>query len=412
MPSIRAADLFDGRAWLGPTAIHHEHGLIVAVEPAPRPHPADADVVLPGLVDCGVNAQGYLEGPAHGMPFLPEDAFAVLCLAAGALTVVDLGNDLGPLGHLEQRAEDADGPRVVSSVARVADRPTRRCDRAVCPGRLESYLDLLQAAGGALVACGDVDEATLAALAARSWRRSLTVVLSRCLAGAAPGLLFATGPWPAIPGFPAYRDPLVDPGDAGTPAPGWFAPQLEASARWSIDGLMSAPDATRAQAFLPYARHFQKPRGVVGRRIGRDVLSRLYGDRDPDAVNYPAEGWAQQFTMAGRCLAASGSGSPGLVPGDSLWLELARLESVCGTQTALRCATGSTQGLTLGWSSGLVAVGRPADLLVLRGASRRSGIGELRASLRTVLVRGHPHDVDALEARVLALNRQCEEALL
>src|SRR5205823_5323663 len=46
-----------------------------------------------------------------------------------------------------------------------------------------------------------------------------------------------------------------------------ICPSLEATARWTIDGLIEAEDAWMASPVLPFARHFAQSRGRIGRRI-------------------------------------------------------------------------------------------------------------------------------------------------
>lgn len=406
---MRTRELFDGTVWRGPCSILYQDGRITSVESLPEGSPVDADVVLPGLVDCGVTAQGYQEGPVRGNPYAPETAFATLCLAAGVLTVVDTGNDPGPLGHLTSMARGGVGPAIHYAVGRVADRPRRRGDR-VWRRDPSGPLGIEVATGAEFLSCGDVDSETLTAVLSAAASDRLTVVLARAAAIGAPGLLFARGGWPSIVGFPDA--PLFSREVAPTPDASWFAPQLRSRDLWTVDGLARVQGADRARAFLPYARHFDKPRGLIGRRVARDVLHRLYGDRDPSAVDYPVYDLTLSWAETGCCLAASGSGVAGLVPGDSLWHELVELEALLGTEAALRCATGSTAGLTPAWDAGRIAAGHPADLVVLRGADRSSGVAVLRAAIVAVVVGGRTHDVATLEDQLEDMNSRLQESLL
>ena len=126
MQAIRAAEAFDGSAFLGPTTVLVEGESIVGVE---RGHPDVPDgtevatydgTVLPGLIDCHVHLVsngdiGSLEAAGAASDEVLDAAIGASLAAelAGGVTTVQ---DLGDRGYrtLEHRA-DPGLPRVVAA---------------------------------------------------------------------------------------------------------------------------------------------------------------------------------------------------------------------------------------------------------------------------------------------------------
>jgi len=408
---IFAEDLFDGAQWTGPATVVVEGGQIAAVRPGGDPQDAELSgaAVMPGLVDSGVSAVGYTEVPSVDDPFGPEAAFAGLCLRYGVTTVIDVNNTLAGVAYLDALARSHDGPRVVAAGGRLSTAPSSRQDVLVDARSVDGVIAGQHAAGAQIVSVGDIaDAAVSAAVLTRARALSLAVAISRQVPCETPGLMFAAA------GALARMDELPPPdhedGDGGT----LLAPQLEAVARWTVDGLMHAHDAAEAAAFLPYARNFARSGGgAVGRRIGRTILRRYYGDRDPEAVR-DRDAPAVAALRARRCLASSGSGAAGLVPGASLWAELACLHAVAGAGSedgsVLFAATGAADELLGALRVGRVRPGYQADLLVLDAPGRGRDPGGLWESLTHVVVGGHPSPVETMASNVDATNLKAMKA--
>jgi hypothetical protein len=265
----------------------------------------------------------------------------------------------------------------VHAGGRLCTEPLGRTDVVVTDAATADRAVAANAAVGAtLVSVGRVtDPAVGAALAAAAAARGMPLVLSR------------QGPRRETPGLEVRT--------AGTAA---YVPQLEAAARWTVDGLLASTDAATAAPFLPYARNFARVKGMMGRRIGRDVLRGFYGDRDPAQLEPDREQRAAKHLADGTCLASSGAGAAGLVPGLSLWAELDRLAALGGPAAALTAATGAASTVVPG--HGLLAPGLPADLLLSRGAGRDSPPSALREGLIGLVVAGNGMEVATLAAEV------------
>lgn len=409
---IAAEHLWDGDRWCADVVVVVDGTAIRAVEragakpgagPAAAAGPADlrCRLLLPGLVDCGVLAEGYLEGPNTAQPFLPEEAFASLCLASGVTTVVDVGASLGPVTHLRDVAGTGAGPRILAAGVRLVSRPSRRADVRVRPGEVAPWLEALAAVGAPLISIGAAEDDLRAAALSAARARRLPVVIAP---SEHPGLEVWRARSAADQAGAAPQDPC------GETAQRWLIPQVEARSHWTVDGLLTVVGAERGRAFLPYARHFQRQRGFVGRRIARDVLTRLYGDRaagdDPDEVLRTAAAGL----VDGTVLAASGAGGAGLVPGDSLWAELARFALAAGNEAALRSATGSA-AKAFDPTVGVVRPGASADL-VLCDASPADGPAAWRGGLHTVVRAGRAWSVADVEERVRVLTDDAERLLI
>ena len=380
---IGAQKLFDGTRWLGPSVLTIHGGVIEEISRWDGVESVDhgSEVLLPGLIDSGAVVEGYLEGPAHGMPFLPEEAFAALSLAAGVTTVIDLGAGPNALAYFEELAAEGKAPMVFSSGARLVTEPTQRIDRVVRASTVESQLDALQAGDAALIRIGQMDQHLMAGIVESAHRRGMTVANSLHREPDAPGLV-ATKP-------------------DGTK---WLIPQMQAHAVWDVPGMLQETEAGRARTFLPYARHFQSRRGVVGRGIARDVLRRLYGDR-PE-ITPPTAETVGSAVEVGRCVAASGAGGVALVPGHSLWDELGRLGRV---ESVLATATSVASDL---WelAVGRIEPGAPADLVLLHQVEVESNPRSWRSAIKAVVAGGVLASVEDLESRLTQLVSVQEES--
>jgi hypothetical protein len=412
--TVAAGDLFDGYRWLGPSTLTVAGGEVVSVEPgaagaagAVGGATLRADAVLPGLVDWGVSAVGYADTPLVPHPFAAETAFARMCLRWGVTTVVDVANAPAPLAHLGELARRGAGPRLVHAGGRLCSEPTGRCDVLVDEGGADRAVAANELLGAALVSAGRLSGAGVrTAVVKAAAARGIPLVLSRQEPRETPGLLVAAElAGPGVPAVPGFGEPVGEPGRW------WYAPQLEAAARWTVDGLLAATDAALAAPFLPYARNFGRVKGFLGRRIGRDVLRGYYGDRAAADLGAGRERLAAAQLAAGTCLASSGAGATGLVPGLSLWAELDRLAALpgpdgrapAGPDAALAAATGVAGGLLPGRTGGVLTAGRPADLLLCDGVRRGAAPGELRAGLVAVVRDGVCDEVAVLAREVEAM---------
>jgi len=386
---IAAERLFDGFAWSEQQVITIAGDRIVAVEPDDATSSVElrAGVVLPGLVDCGAVATGYSERPLSD-PFAPEHAFAAMSVRYGVTTIVDMGSALQSIAAPDAIAAGR-RPRYVFCGGRLTDQPTLRTDLVVTESTTGPIVAALAAAGARFLALGcfldnGVRDRVLAEAAAFglpcAWSAS---------SGArdTPGWIWS--PQALSPSALGFHQAVPD---------CWVTPTVHHAARWTIDGLLEADEAHLAAPVLPYARNFRRSKGRVGRRIGRDVLSSLYGERPDHDLGTHRPHVAVDALTERRCLAASGAGNPGLVPGLSLWRELAGLAELTNPTDALYAATGapSAAGLT---PAGRVVVGGPADLLLLRPYDALAEIPN-PSLIDHLVLRGETTSVDDLSAHV------------
>lgn len=381
--TIVTDDLYDGSSWVGPASLELVSGRVARVSPSLAPDGLRAAAVLPGLTDFGVRATGYQE-PPFGHPFAPETAFAALCLAHGVTGVVDIASGAPVIAHLRGLSARDEGPRIAAALARLATEPTDRNDLTTSRDTVDATIASYYNAGADLASLGCLapETAQLARDAARS--AGLTVVETKDAAGKAPGLT-ATTP-------------------TGT---SYTVPQIEARARWTVEGLVTVPGGHLAAPFLPYARHFANGDNPASRRIAKKRLRRIYPDRHPlPALDDTA---IRRALLDGRCLASSGVGAAGLVPGLSLWRELEHLEQHDVPQpNLLHAATGAIRGalrqpIALG-------PGAPADLLLLGESGRGLDISSLRQAVAHVVVGGRVHARADLDATTTTLITDALEA--
>ena len=400
MPApIHARELFDGHRWHDGVRFTMFGGRIGQLDSSARPEPGDEPVacVMPGLVDCGAVATGYTERPTDD-PFRPERAFAKLCLRYGVTTVIDLGSSLPVAAYLGRSGQP--GPRMVHSGGRLVSVARTRNDIVVDATTVQTVLDTLTAARCPVLAVGAItDRQTENTIVRHARRRGLSIAWSARTADVdLPGWLWSVHP-ATVPRAPAlgFTAPVDD--------EMLVAPELEACARYTVDGLTDATEAWIAAPVLPYARHFAQSKGRQGRRIARQVLEPVYGDRHGEDLGpfRPIE--VARAAGDGRCLTASGAGRAGLVPGLSLWAEAQRIHDL-GTDEheALHAATGAVGALGIR-GVGTIREGGPADVLLFRSQPVVDGRLD-HEGLSDVLVKGVRHRIAEIAHEVDELTRQ------
>jgi hypothetical protein len=364
---VAAEEFFDGRAWRGAATVCLVDGAVGEVV-AGMDDSADilGAVIVPGCTDWGVSAHGYRE-QFGGDPFAPERAFAELSLGWGVTEVVDVNNTPAALSALQELGARDQGPRVIGAAARLARRPVSRTDRVVgADGDAAVRAAVQQVAGGAdLISCRDLTPDASDAVAEHARAAGLAV---------------------AVP----FADPDTPSLRVQTPDAMLVVPQLAVHERWAVDGLLAATDAPLAAGFLPYARHFQAPRGRVGRSFARAALRDLYGHRPPAD---PGRVLAWSETRSARLVASSGAGWPALVPGKSLWRDVALLAEALGPVRALRAACQRFDGRPA------IDIGRRAQLVVSAVEDPRDAVGEIGDRITDVIVGRTCHDATELRRR-------------
>lgn len=356
MIEVHADRLFTGTEWLTDvTVIGGER--IEAVRPGGRPSAIRAPLVLPGLVDAGVWAEGYLEGPGSGDgPFIPEEGLVSLCRAHGVTSLIDIGSPT-TVAHWLVRQQDINA---VSSLGRVCGKPSRRCDLVAEVSDLPRTIESLRSLGATHVVLGDVADLEMPEIDG-------SVVRTRQHDGV------------TLPGFSVHRG-----------SEEWIAAQATACSLWTVDDMLKGPDATMGRVFLPYLKHFEGAGNFMGRRIARGVLSKLYGDRSgEDLQGWPHEAVASRPSSS--LLASSGAGSAGVVPGQGLWSELQFLEEQVGFESALRAATAAPAAAFPALDAGLIEPGQRMDLLLCSQSA--TTIAALRGHLDAVVVGGRLSEV-------------------
>ncbi len=367
---IECDQMFDGDGWTGPTTIDISDGWIVSVLPAEvadsQPsgqHSLRSPTVIPGLVDFAVSASGYAESPSPTDPYLPERAYARMCLRYGVTSIVDVNNSVGPLSYLSSLSEDRQGPRLTHTAGRLATQSASRHDIVVSEDSAPSVMDAQFSLGAALVSVGWMNAETLDVVLGHAHDRGMAVLLGNQTSPETPGLV-------ALPGIRGGGGPGESLDQTGADIR-FRIPQLHACAHWTVEGILDAPNAHLAAPVLPHCRNFARSRGRIGRRIAQPIVGRYYPDRDPQLLHSGSEEATTGALIAGRCVASSAGGSTGMVPGLSLWAELARLAELGTLASALSSAT-SVPARLLSTASEDVAVGRirpgcRADLLLTSG---------------------------------------------
>ncbi|MFY9488701.1 MAG: amidohydrolase family protein [Solirubrobacterales bacterium] len=389
---IRADHVFDGTSWTGPADITVIDDRITEVAPV-GDSVVDHHVaaVTPGLIDVGVSASGYAEVPSSTDPYAPERAYARMSLRYGVTTLVDVNNSPAPLSYLGSLADAGDGPTIIASYGRLTTAPSGRHDHMVDSETASSVVDALVIAGARLISVGAVNEMVLDVILQSAERHGIPVVVARQTQPGTPGLMLVRRP--ADLAVALGRAALLVDEDV------YFLPQLHATQCWPVDGLLDAPDAHLATPVLPHCRNFLRSRGRIGKRIGRTIVGRYYGDREPGLLDPEADQRATVAAGAGRCIASSAGGETGVVPGLSIWHELERLEQSLDPEVAFACATSiPTRALGLA-DVGVVRPGARADLLLLDTA-QPSTAARLRDGLRAVVVQGRVLDARGLEEEV------------
>lgn len=358
MTDIHAERLFTGTQWITDVTVTGGDR-IDTIDGGRSPSAVSYPLVLPGLIDVGVWAEGYLEGPtSREHPFVPEEAFIALCRSHGVTSVVDTGSSCSVgrwlIGQHEINA--------VSSLGRVSSSPTRRCDHVVDAGHVSELASALQTLGAACLVIAEPDAVDVSGI-------SGPVVLTRERGGM------------TVPGFFVHR------GDRE-----WVSPQIIACSLWTVEGMLNGPDATLGRAFLPYLKHFAGEGNFMARRIARGVLKKLYGERRVEDL----DGWPDAAIKSrpdSQLLASSGAGAAGVVPGLGLWDELAALERHIGFEAALRTATSNPAAAIPALNSGVIEPGARMDLLLCDGDA--ASIAELREHMSAIVVAGAVSTIQA-----------------
>ncbi|MEA2151439.1 MAG: hypothetical protein QOD69_3269 [Solirubrobacteraceae bacterium] len=392
---IRADHVFDGDSWGASADITVLDGRIAAVTPVDD-SAADHHVaaVAPGLIDVGVSASGYSEVPSAADPYAPERAYARMSLRYAVTTVVDVNNSPGPLSYLRSLAQAGEGPAIIASAGRLTTVPSGRHDHLVDRETASAVVDELVAAGACLLSVGFTEPGVLEAILRVAERHDIPVVVGRQTQPATPGLMLVRRPEHLAAA--AGRRAVLAGGDV------YFLPQLHATERWPVEGLLDARDAHLATPVLPHCRNFLRSRGRIGKRIGRTVVGRYYGDREPALLDAEAGPRATAAASVGRCVASSAGGETGMVPGLSIWHELACLERSVEPEAAFASAT-SAPARALGLADvGVVRPGAHADLL-LSNTAQPVTASRLLEGLLAVVVRGRVLETRDLEDEVESL---------
>jgi hypothetical protein len=386
---IRADHVFDGDSWGGAADITVIDGRVATVTPiggsAVEHHVA---AVAPGLIDVGVSASGYAELPSSTDPYAPERAYARMSLRYGVTTLVDVNNSPGPLSYLRSLAEAGDGPAIIASAGRLSSAPSGRHDQLVDSGTASAVVDELVVAGARLISVGVAGAEVLAAVLRAAHRHGIPVVVARQTRPATPGLMLVRRPEHLAV---AFGNEAIAAGEDV-----YFLPQLHATARWPVEGLLDAADAHLATPVLPHCRNFLRSQARIGKRIGRTIVGRYYGDREPALLDAHAGRRATAAAAVGRCLASSAGGETGMVPGLSIWHELACLERSVEPEVAFACATSSPARALGKTDIGVVRPGACADLL-LSDTAQPATATSLLDGLRAVVAHGRVLDACDLQ---------------
>ncbi|MDN5892920.1 MAG: hypothetical protein L0H93_02745 [Nocardioides sp.] len=391
MTSTHAQRLFDGESWVDDVTIVEDGGMIVSLQ---QGHAAGADsvpTVLPGLVDSGAWIEGYVEGPLSDGPFFPESSFCTLCRAHGVTSVVDLGAGVGVARWLLHSPM----LNVLSAIARVCDIPTRRSDLVVDPTELGEVLECLQTLGARLVSLGLFDPVDSSERASVLARHGPVVVGQHVGHRPRPSFLVLGDDQTVQAGLAAGS--MVEP-----PRDAFVAPQLLATSLWTVDGMLRGGDGTQARPFLPYMKHFEGASNFMSRRIARDILTKLYGHQRPEDLDGGIETSLGRVS-SDRILAASGAGTPGIVPGQAIWDELLLIEKLKGTEGALQSATANAADAYPGLGAGRVKAGYRCDLALVDVVPQPCRVADLRERLLGVVVGGEREDITVERLRIKEL---------
>lgn len=383
--TVIADRVFDGTTWHGPTQVTICGATIMSVMPWSGRHAPGEEIrcglLIPGLIDFGASAWGYQESPRPADPFAPEGAFATLCLRYGVTTVVDLANSTTSLAQLHRTFTLGQGPRVVFAGARLCDTAHTPRDLIVERADVGAAIDAHRGLGATFVSIGDVgDPDLLAHIHDEADARDLDLVEPFGTDAQVPGALWH-----------GARDAI--------------APQLEATSRWTVDGLLLADDAHLAAPVLPFHKHFARMKGRVGRRIAKPILERIYTDRTEDRLDPGLVPAAAAAIRSGQCLASTGAGGAGLVPGCSLWSEMQKIIMLSSIpDSGLVSTTGAADLLRATTGLGHIRAGGPADLVLIDDVGQTEhayiDLPALRSHVTSVMVNGTLHNTEVLDARV------------
>lgn len=367
---IHAARLFDGEIWHEDVTVVGDE-VVQGIRPGKIQGALSIPLVVPGLVDCGVRPEGYTAGPVMTSTVRePEEAFVSLCTAYGVTSVVDVGSSYETSWWFRHDG----GVNYLAGGPRVSYRATSRSDIVVEPEEVEEVVRWIFNAGSAFV--------SIEVEAASALKESFPRVITRDRDGT------------TLPGLVVERSGST-----------WHAPQLMATKLWSVDGLLNRGDCTEARAFLPYFRYFTDGNSLMGRRASRHILNRIYGDRPTlDGINELFADTLNECPNVDCLLASSSSGSPGLVPGRSLWEEMEQLELIYGSEIALRAVTGNASSAFPELNAGKITVGHRFDALLSEFSVRKGwNVSQIWGSLRSLVVGGEQRSIS--DAREDACNR-------
>ncbi|MBT1035950.1 hypothetical protein KJY78_06280 [Canibacter sp. lx-45] len=351
MIELHAEHLFTGEIWMTDVTVVGDR-YIKYISSGKTRNAISFPLVLPGFVDAGANAEGYLETPVQNdTPFFPEEAFVGLCRAHGVTSVVDIGSSCN-VGHWLISQEKLN---VVSSLGRISSLPSLRYDFDVSADELLNLVAGLRKLGATFVTLGEISDFDITVL-------PCPVIRSHSRQGM------------VIPGF------IVQHG-----ASKWVCPQLAACSLWTVDGMLKASDASLGRAYLPHLKHFTGEGSFMFRRIARDILSKLYGDRKTDDLT----DLSCAITKGDRdhnILASSGAGAAGIMPGAGLWTELKMLEQRIGFESALRTCTSNTGAAFPSLNAGFIKPEFRMDLLLC--SERAGSISQLESELVAIVIGG------------------------
>lgn len=351
MIEVHADRLFTGDRWIEDVTIVGDE-IIYELKSGSTTNAITYPLVIPGLIDVGVVAEGYLEGPsAVDYTFYPEEAFVSLCRSFGVTSIVDIGSSFAVSHWLSRHA----GINALSAFVRLVDVPSRRSDIvfAADDGFNQSMASCL------------IDHAPIVVTNIDKYdcqNNSRPVIFCRRFDGY------------DIPGFTVNSSGIE-----------WVCPQAFASSVWTVRDLLDAEDVSMGRAFLPYFRHLVGDRSFVSRRFGRGILEKLYGFRDTAQLG----GWPElcfKDWPSDRFLASSGAGVTAVLPGRALWDELLILEMNFGFEVTLKSVTTNPLRAIPSLNAGRVVPGLRMDLLLCR--NHANSISMLRKSIDAIVVGG------------------------
>lgn len=351
MIEIHADRLFTGDGWIEDVTIVGDE-IIHELKSGFTANAISYPLVMPGFIDVGVVAEGYLEGPsATDCTFFPEEAFVALCRLFGVTSIVDIGSSFAVSHWLSRQASI----NALSAFVRLVDIPSRRSDIVVTTNAEANRLTSSGLIGHSHFTVTATDILDLQ-------RITCPVIICRRFDRY------------DIPGF------TVDFSETE-----WVCPQAFASSVWTVEEMLDAEDVSLGRAFLPYFRHLVGDRSFIARRFGKGILEKLYGFRDKAQLG----GWPElcfKDWPSNHFLASSGAGATAVLPGRALWDELLIFEKHFGYEVALKSVTANPLAAMPSLNAGRLAPGLRMDLLLFR--NHADSISELKKSIDAIVVAG------------------------